>query len=247
MSENGKQVVARAAAVLKALETQAHGMSLGEIAKQTGLPRTTVHRLVASLEGQQLVITTTNGIRLGPALARLAAAAHVDVADIARPAMEVLGRRTRETVDLSVYRDGHAILVAQYGSDQELRVISAVGTAFPLHCTAHGKALLAEMAVDDCASVLAERPLERRTANTLTDHEAIRATLDNIRSEGVAYDCEEHANGVCGLGVTLKCGGAEHYALSLAVPRTRFDEGGGYLKAELVKCKAEIEARLAPR
>ena len=247
MSETGKQVVARAAAILNALERQPHGMSLGNIAKQTHLPRTTVHRLVASLESQQLVISTANGIRLGPALARLAAAAHVDVATIARPSMEMLGRRTRETVDLSVFRDGHAILVAQYGSDQELRVISAVGTAFPLHCTAHGKALLAQMATDACAKLLTEMPLERRTSATLTDQEALMASLVSVRREGLALDLEEHAKGVCGIGVSLDCGDGERYALSLAVPKARFDQRCSQLKAELLKCKAEIEAQLAPR
>jgi DNA-binding IclR family transcriptional regulator len=222
-------------------------MSLGEIAKQTELPRTTVHRLVNSLESEQLVITTPKGVRLGPALARLAAAAHIDVADVARPAMEAIGKRTRETINLSVWREEHAILVAQYESDQELRVISSVGTAFPLHCTAHGKALLADMAPDTCRELLQEMVLERRTSVTLTDPDSLFAAFDVIRREGLAYDREEHARGVCGLGVTLNCGTGERYALSLAAPTSRFDENREAYKAALLKCKAEIEARLAPR
>ncbi|MDF9721809.1 helix-turn-helix domain-containing protein [Serratia marcescens] len=135
---SGSQVIARAATLLRALETQPKGMTISQLSRETGLPRTTVHRLVTSLESQQLLIMGSGGVQLGPALARLAASAHTDVITLAKPAMETLGRRTRETVDLCVYRGSHAVSVGQFVSDQELRVVSAVGTAFPCHCTAHG-------------------------------------------------------------------------------------------------------------
>jgi IclR family transcriptional regulator, acetate operon repressor len=101
---SGKQVIARAAAVLRALENQTTGQTLAEISKTSGLPRTTVHRIVQALEAQQLVMSAPGGVRLGPALVRMAASAHTDVVMIAKPFVEVLGRRTRETVDVSVLR-----------------------------------------------------------------------------------------------------------------------------------------------
>jgi IclR family acetate operon transcriptional repressor len=156
---NGKQVTARAAAVLKSLENQREGLSLGQISSITGLPRTTVHRLAGALEAQQLVISCPDGLRLGPALARLATSAHTDVITLSRASVEGLGRETRETVDVSVLRGAHAISVNQYASDQELRVISPVGSAFPLYRTAHGKALLASMDDAEVVQVLKAQPL----------------------------------------------------------------------------------------
>ena len=138
-SASGRQVISRAAAVLRALAEDNNGQSLGQIAKKTDLPRTTVHRIVAALEAQQLAATTPAGVRLGQALVRLAASAHTDVVAAAR-FVEALGRRLRETVDLCVFRGQHAVSVDQFASDQELRVVAAVGTAYPIHCTAHGKA-----------------------------------------------------------------------------------------------------------
>ena len=138
-SASGRQVISRAAAVLRALAEDNSGQSLGQIAKKTDLPRTTVHRIVAALEAQQLAATTPAGVRLGQALVRLAASAHTDVVAAARPFVEALGRRLRETVDLCVFRGQHAVSVDQFASDQELRVVAAVGTAYPIHCTAHGK------------------------------------------------------------------------------------------------------------
>jgi DNA-binding IclR family transcriptional regulator len=237
----GKQVIARAAAVLRALEGQTAGLSLAQVAKATGLPRTTVHRIVSALEAQQMAISGVGGVRLGPALLRLAASAHTDVTIIARPFIEALGRATRETVNLSVFRGLHAISIDQYPSDQELRVISPIGTAFPIYTTAHGKAFLADMHDDAVRALLPAKP-EQRTPSTIAEFDVLLANLKVGRADGYAVDIEEHARGVCGLGVVLQTGLNERYAVSLAVPALRFHEQRAALVAALVRCKAEIES-----
>jgi IclR family acetate operon transcriptional repressor len=241
--KNGKQVIARAAEVLRALEKSRVGMSLAQLARETDLPRTTVHRIVNALEAQQLVQNAHDGIKLGPALARMAAAAHTDFVTIARPAVEALGRRTRETVDVSVYRNLHAISVDQYASDQELRVVSAVGTAFPAHCTALGKAILAQLP-DEFLLKAVSLNLEARTRQTLTTREALLEDIAQTQRRGYALDIEEHARGVCGIGVCFKTGHSDFYAISLAVPALRFEDESASLIAALLKCKAEIDSLL---
>lgn len=237
----GRQVIARAAAILKTLENQRLGLSLSQIAKASGLPRTTVHRIVTALEVQQLVTTGTGGVKLGPALVRLAASAHTDIVAIARPYVESLGRRTSETVDVSVYRGLYAVSVDQYPSNQELRVVSPVGTAFPIHCTAHGKALLSALSEEVLSQLLTD-PLELRTPSTIIGVNALMENVHLAREQGWAIDEEEHAKGVCGIGIYLRSGLAEHYAISLAVPALRFYENVEALKAALLQCKAEIES-----
>ena len=239
-SDTESGVIARAALLLKVLETRPHGVSLSELARLSGLPRTTVHRLVGSLEAQQFVSSGDRGVSLGPAMARLAAAAHTDITALARPAVEALGKRTRETVDLCVFRGLHAISVDQYASDQELRVISPIGTAFPIHTTAHGKALLAALPPEQLDALLTA-PLTPRTAQSLSA-EALPAALAAIRTQGYATDHEEHAGGVCGLGVALRTGTNERYAVSLAIPAYRFNDNKERLLRALMQCKAEIEA-----
>lgn len=241
---NGSQVIARAATILRALETQPKGMTISQLSRQTGLPRTTVHRLVTSLESQQLLITGNEGVQLGPALARLAASAHTDVITLSRPAMETLGRRTRETVDLCVYRGSHAVSVSQFVSDQELRVVSAIGTAYPCHCTAHGKAILAMLSDEKIEDLLGGRP-DVRTDNTLRTLSSVLENVREIRVRNYAIDREEHARGVCGIGVYINASVNEHYAISIAVPAIRFDEKFDHLLGSLLQCKAEIEAMLA--
>jgi DNA-binding IclR family transcriptional regulator len=241
---NGSQVIARAATILRALEIQPKGMTISQLSRETGLPRTTVHRLVTSLESQQLLISGNDGVQLGPALARLAASAHTDVIALSRPAMETLGRRTRETVDLCVYRGSHAVSVSQFVSDQELRVVSAIGTAFPCHCTAHGKAILAMLTDEKIADLLGGRP-DIRTDKTLRTLPDILDDVRETRSRHYAVDREEHARGVCGIGVYIDASVNEHYAISIAVPAMRFEEKFDHLLGALLQCKAEIEAILA--
>ncbi|EOG3624034.1 IclR family transcriptional regulator [Pseudomonas putida] len=240
---SGKQVIARAASVLKTLENQRAGLTVSEISRASGLPRTTVHRLVGSLEAQQFVISTADGVRLGPALVRLAASAHTDIIGIARPFIEVLGRTTRETVDLCVYRGHHSVLVDQYPSDRELRVVSAVGTAFPIHCTAHGKAILAELP-DDLLDSLLDRRLEKRAMNTIDERKRLHDELTAVRERGYAIDAQEHAEGVYGIGVFLRTGLSDHYAIAVAVPQLRFEGESEQIIHALLKCKVEIESIL---
>ncbi|MEN3754184.1 helix-turn-helix domain-containing protein [Mangrovibacter sp. SLW1] len=128
--KTSKQVIARAATILKIISQSMTGMNITALSRSCGLPRSTVHRMVATLEEQQLVINAKEGVRLGPALLSLASAAHTDFVTVARPAVVALGRRTRETVDVSVSRGLHAVLVDQYASDRELRVVSALALHF---------------------------------------------------------------------------------------------------------------------
>lgn len=241
--KSGSQVIERAAIILRTLETQPKGLTITELARQTGLARATVHRLVSSLEHQQLLMANNGEIRLGPALARLASAAHTDIITLSRPAMETLGRRTRETVDLSIYRGSYAVSVSQYASDQELRVISPIGTAFPIHCTAHGKALLANVTDENVVKLIGSKP-ELRTKNTHSSVSSLLEDLNQTRKRNYAIDNEEHARGVCGLGISLNLGLNENYAISLAVPTLRFEENFNPMLNALQQCKSEIEALL---
>lgn len=239
----GSKVIARAAQLLRAIEDDPDGVTITTLARRTGMPRSTVHRLVSALEAEQLLINGAGKVRVGPALARMAASAHIDVVSLSRPAIETLGRRTRETIDLSVFRGSYALLVSQFASDQELRVISSVGTAFPCHCTAPGKALLAALPDEQLELMYPAKP-EVRTVNSLSSKTAILQEMEKIRRQGFAVDHEEHAAGVCAISVAIHASHNERYAVSVAVPALRFAANVDSLLASLRQCKAEIEELL---
>ena len=144
---NGIQVIARAAAVLRALKGSPGGLSLGQIADRVGLPRSTVQRIVGALQAERLVITSggAGGIRLGPELHALAESARFNIAEMIGRMLQDLSRETEETVDLSVLRGNVLVFIDQIPGTQRLRAVSSVGEAFPLTTTANGKACLSLM------------------------------------------------------------------------------------------------------
>lgn len=239
----GKQVIARAAAVLRTLENRPGGVTQAQIACDTGLPRTTVQRMVQALEQQQLVASSPDGVRLGPALTRLAASAHTDVITLARPHMEAVGRHTRETVQLTMARGEHAILVDQVASEQTLRVVHRVGAALPLYCTGAGKALLAQLEDAEIERRLGG-VLEARTAHTMTSLAELMGEVRTIRRIGLAENRQEHFDGVSGFGAVVRTGTPDRYAVGLVAPTVRFERNRDALRATLTRCVAAIEASL---
>src|SRR5450631_3106692 len=150
------QVITRAISVLRALEGESDGLSLGQIAQRVGLARSTVQRIVDALRTEQFVIAAslTAGVRLGPALIRLAASASVEFDQITRPIISDLSQAVGETVDLSVLKGNVAIFTDQVQGVHRLRAVSSIGESFPLHCTANGKAILSVLSDDKVARLL---------------------------------------------------------------------------------------------
>ena len=140
------QVISRAAAVLRALRDSG-GLSLANLADEVGLARSTVHRIVTTLERERFVTTgSTDGrIHLGIELVSLGVAVNVDLRRELRPFLESLSMEMDETVDLSVLDQNRLLFLDQIGRLRRLRAVSGVGIAFPMHCTANGKVLLAAL------------------------------------------------------------------------------------------------------
>ena len=114
------QGVSRAAAILRVLSS-AH-VSLGYIAKATGLPRSTVQRLVNALAVEELVEVTNDGISLSWGIMRLAEAAQSSLLDKFRSAIETMFQETHETVDFSTVYGKEVTYIEKIHSDQEIRV-----------------------------------------------------------------------------------------------------------------------------
>lgn len=219
---HGVQAIARAAAILRALETAPAGLSLSEIAAATELPKSTVHRIAGALAEEDLLVQSGDGrIGLGSAVARLAAAGREALSERLRPVLAELRRRLDETVDLAVL-DGRAVrFVDQVPAPRRLRAISAVGESFPLHCTANGKALLATMSPERVESLLPPR-LPRLTPRTLVSRAEVLRELEVIRRDGVAFDREEHTEGICAIGAAVHDPAGPAAAISVPVPTQRF-------------------------
>ena len=240
-AESGSQVIARAASILRTLEGTPQGRTIADIARASGLPRTTVTRLVRALETEQIVDASSGKVRLGPALIRLAAAAHLDAAALVRPYMEALSGALRETVDLWIERESCVELIDEVMSDQEVRIVTPPGFRLPLNTTAPGKAFLAGLDDAQLARRMEGR-LERRMPNSLTSLEALSADLERTRQTGIAIDLEEHGEDVCAVAILVKIGLIDRYAIAVPVPTRRFKETRDQIEQALRACVGQIEA-----
>ena len=243
--KQGIQVISRAAAVLRALEGEPDGLSLGQISQRVGLARSTVQRIVDALRTEQFLIATspTAGVRLGPALIRLAVSASVEFDRITRPIMADLSQTVGETVDLSVLNGRSAVFTDQIQVPHRLRAVSAVGESFPLHCTANGKALLSVLPEEKLARLL-RMPLLRMTSNTITKSAELLREVEACRRSGVAIDDEEHTEGISAVGTGFVDPLGRAVALSIPVPTTRFRRARRELAAQLLAARELIRQTL---
>ncbi|MBC2677594.1 IclR family transcriptional regulator [Pseudomonas sp. CFBP 8771] len=218
---NGIQVISRAAAILRCLESEPDGLSLGAIAKRIELPRSTVQRLVDALAHEELLkVHGAGGVCLGPALMRLASNSHVDIIQQVRPYMEALTERTGETSVL-VNRNGtHLMLLHSVVSPQPLRVAPSSGSFLSVYATSGGKALLAKMS-DEAVVQLLGPVLEPLTPST-PDLPHLLEQLAEVRVRDYACDANEHMMGVGAVAVALQTSQGQ-YALALVGPVWRVE------------------------
>ncbi len=241
-ARNGIQVIGRAAAVLRVLRDDPEGLSLGQIATRVGLARSTVQRIVAALQAERLVTTAGNtGIRLGPELASLAAAAKFDPVPLFRPCLTRMVEKTGETADLSILRDGAMVFLDQVPGTHRLRAVSSVGEVFPLTTTANGRSVLALLPEEEARN-LAEAEWSRGGARL--DWDRLRRILAETCKCGFALDRDEHTEGISAVGIAMRSHLGEIYAVSIPVPSHRFDLVTALVTREILRSARDLRRQL---
>lgn len=246
-SRQGIQVISRAANILRTLEGHSEGLSLSAIAKNVKLARSTVQRIVNSLasEGFLIAASPTSRVRLGPGLVSLGSAAKADIDRVLIPHMKNLSDEVGETVDLSVQDAENMIFIDQVTTDtHQLRAVSAVGHAFSIYSCANGKAMLATMSDEEVIAFVEAHPIKALTHSTITSTEQLLTEIASIRKNGVAFDKEEHCEGVCAIGVAIEDPYGRNIAISIPVPTVRFNRNKKQLAKQLREYKTTIELAL---
>lgn len=241
----GIQVIARAADILRAVAAEPGGLSQAELAESLGLARTTVHRIVGALETEGWLRQSRTGARyrLGAEIARMAAAVHRDSLAIMHTGLAELSRALGETVDLSAL-DGTSIrFLDQVVAPNRLQAVSAVGEIFPLHACAPGKAILAALAAHGRTELFPAR-LPSLTPNTLTTPAALRKDLQRVRQDDVAYDREEHTEGICAVAAVIDPDAEVPMAISVPLPAQRFYGREDDLRAAILAARDDLRRRL---
>ena len=235
------QVIRRAAQILRSCRDAGVGCSLGTIAVDVGLPRSTVQRIVAALiaEGFLRSDGSAGSVMLGPEIFSLGGSSDLDVAHIAGPHLMRLAQVTGETVDLAKVNRDHLIFISQIAGAHRLRAVSAVGEKFPFHCSANGKAALSLMTEREFQAACPAR-LEKMTPATITSRKRLHAEIAQIKKNGMAFDRQEHSEGISAIGVAFRTATQAIHAISIPMPTIRFAENVDQFCVELETTKQRV-------
>ncbi len=248
-SRPGIEVINRAVDLLTAF-TAGPGtvLSLAELARRTGLPKPTLHRLLAALEVQGLVDRTASGYQLGIRLFELGE--HVPrkhkLREAALPFMQDLFEASHDTVHLAVLDGTDVVYLERIHGHRAVNVASRVGGRLPAYCTGVGKALLAYN--PDAAVRVMAMPLVPRTPYTITSHQLLAEELVRIRQVGIAIDREENTLGITCVAAPIVVGERAIGAVSVTCsPRTDVERYTSAVRAAALGIRRSLDRSTAGR
>ena len=203
-SEDSLRSLLKVVSILEAFSTSRRSMSPAEISAATKFPRSTTHRLAASMRDVGLLDQDgrRGHYRLGIKLFELGntVLANMDLHREARPFVDALSRVSGHLVHLAVFDGWQAIVIHRVSADSgtPLTLIEAA----PVHCTSVGKAILAFQPTAKIDAIIAGG-LKRFTDTTITDGRKLKSELKLIRARGYAVDEGEHQPGIRCVGAPI--------------------------------------------
>jgi len=182
-------------------------LRLSEICQFTGLNKSTANRIVSILIKRGYVSQKEKRGKYSLSTRFLTSSGQIRqskrIRDIAKPYLSKLGYAFNESVVLAIRDLNYAYIVDAFVSTNILTTMVAVGSKLPMFCTSSGKIFLANMTGPELEKYIANAEFLQYTINTITDHKRLKATLEKVREEGVAYDNEEQWIGLKSIGVGI--------------------------------------------
>lgn len=212
-------------ALLKAFNDEHPAWGLSALARETGLNKTTAHRLLSALEREGMLGRAADGDRyvLGPEVVVLGGRAlrANNLRAVARPELEQLAEETRETASLEILSGGEMLVIDEIVGGHLMSGVPDLGSRWPLHASSTGLAVLAYLP-DEMAAGLLPRTLTPVTTATITGRVALRAELACIRERGYSVADETLEVGLVAIAAPIfDHDGRVVAALSIAGPKLR--------------------------
>ncbi len=181
--------------------------SLAELSLHLGLPKSTLHRFLASLQVHGILRRDPDDKRwrLGYRLVTWGelASDSTDLRHVARPIMRDLVSSTGETAVLTVYQNQEAVCIEKIETSHSVRLTLDAGTRRPLHAGASSKILMAYLPQDQVRLIIRDKGLPAICTNTITDPDGLMAELARIRQRGYAESIEETDIGAWGVATPI--------------------------------------------
>ncbi len=183
--------------VLWAFTADSPTWGVNELGRHLGLHKSTVSRLLATMEERRLVQKdpVTDKYRLGLGILELAGVAlgQMDLRQVAAPLLRQLSMTTRETVSLAILDGTQVVLIEHLPSPEPIKYLGNIGHRTPAYCSSGGKAILA-FSPQDIVEVVIAGGLKRHTPNTLTTREAFLQDLRKTRRRGYSINNGEYTD-----------------------------------------------------
>lgn len=243
------QSLDRALSILERLAEE-DGMTLTDLAQSVGLAPSTTHRLLTTLQQRRFAdfdeeysvwVIGVGAFNVGNAFLR-----NRRIVTLGRPMMRRLMEDVGETVNLAVEDQNELVYVTQFESHAPMRAFFRPGRRAPMHASAVGKAMLAEMDDALLTEILHKKGMPRFTDKTIVDPAALRRELAHIRERGWAVDDEEHTVGMRCVAATIHNEHGDVIAgVSLSGPSVRVTETRlGALGARVVQAANAITEQI---
>lgn len=241
--QNTVQALDRALSLLEHLSLRP-GLSLSDLAEETGQAVATVFRALVTLQAHGMVELEEPGQlwHVGPGAFRVGSAflRRTKVVERARSAMDDLMRETGETANLGIEARDEVLFLAQVETHMAIRAFFPPGTRSPMHASGIGKALLAWYPESKARGIMARKGLEGFTPLTLTDESALLADLAAIRARGFAIDDMERTDGMRCIAAPIFNAHAEPVAgISVSGPAFRVGLADAARLGALVRAAAD--------
>ncbi len=203
--------------------------TLTELALRVGMPASTAHRLLVTLQKRGFVDfdETTQEWMIGVEAFRVGSGflKRVNLIEASREIMHRLMSETGETANLAIADSGDVVFVNQVETHHPIRAFFRPGTRSPMHASGAGKALLAQISREDVEAILQQKGLPEFTHKTLTKPDLLFADLETTRTRGWAYDDEERYEGMrCIAAPVFSAYGDAVAGISVSGPTVRFTE-----------------------
>ena len=199
--------VERAAIILQLLAQEPDGLTISQLTRRLAVPKSTIFTILTTLKQYRLVerVEETGQFRLGMELFTLGSTVveRLNVRSATYPTLKRLAQSTGLTTHLGIMDRGEVVYIEKIEGQGPIKISSAVGRRMGVHCTALGKAMLAQLPQAELQLILSNYNLPQRTPNTITSLEALQTDLARTRERGYAFDDEENELGIRCLGVPI--------------------------------------------
>ncbi|WP_158589397.1 IclR family transcriptional regulator [Halococcus sp. IIIV-5B] len=245
-AKNPVQSIERADTILTILKDR-DGARLMELEDELRLSKGAIHSYLATLEQCGFVRKEGTTYKIGFKCLDLGGYVREGepVYQAGREGVDELAIESGELLGIIREWEGRCLWLYQTAGTNAMPMDSRLGARLPMHCTASGKALLAELTEGRVREIVDTHGLTRWTANTVSSQEELFDQLATIRKRGIAFDDEERIDGLRGIGTAVKSDGEVIGAIAMSGPvnRLRGDRYWDELPDQLARIQRTIEVK----